>query len=69
MPSKQETGTSSLPQEPPQKPPQVAFLKASPPFQAIPSPVQKAPYQTANKKRRRKNEERIVNFQRPIGQR
>ena len=69
MLSKQETGTSSLPQEPPQKPPQVAFLKASSPFQAIPSPVQKAPYQTANKKSRRKNEERIVNFQRPIGQR
>jgi hypothetical protein len=55
MPSKQETGTSSLPQEPPQKPPQVAFLKASPPFQAIPSPVQKAPpYQTANKEKKKK---------------
>ena len=70
MLSKQETGTSSLPQEPPQKPPQVAFLKASPPFQAIPSPVQKAPpIKQQIKKRRRKNEERIVNFQRPIGQR
>ena len=54
MLSKQETGTSSLPQEPPQKPPQVAFLKASPPFQAIPSPVQKAPYQTANKEKKKK---------------
>jgi hypothetical protein len=54
MLSKQETGTSSLPQEPPQKPPQVAFLKASLPFQAIPSPVQKAPYQTANKEKKNK---------------
>jgi hypothetical protein len=54
MPSKQETGTFSLPQEPPQKPPQVAFLKASLPFQAIPSPVQKAPYQTANKEKKNK---------------
>jgi hypothetical protein len=53
MPSKQETDTFS-PQEPPQKPPQVAFLKASPPFQAIPSPVQKAPYQTANKEKKKK---------------
>jgi hypothetical protein len=58
MPSKQETGTSSLPQEPPQKPPQVAFLKASSPFQAIPSPVPltspKSPYQTANKEKKNK---------------
>ena len=46
-------------------------LSLSPPFQAIPSPVPLTgpPYQTANKKRRRKNEERIINFQRPIGQR
>ena len=54
MPSKQETGTPLSLQEPPQKPPQVAFLKASPPFQAIPSPVQKAPYQTANKEKKNK---------------
>jgi len=32
----------------------VAFLKASPPFQAISSPVQKAPYQTANKEKKNK---------------
>jgi len=32
----------------------VAFLKASPPFQTIPSPVQKAPYQTANKEKKKK---------------
>ena len=27
------------------------------------------PYQTANKEKKKKNEERIINFQRPIGQR
>lgn len=69
MPSKQETGTSSLPQEPPQKPPQVAFLKASPPFQAIIACPKSPPIKQQIKKRRIKNEERIVNFQRPIGQR
>ena len=53
MPSKQEADTFS-PQEPPQKLPQVAFLKASSPFQAIPSPVQKPPYQTANKEKKKK---------------
>ena len=41
----------------------------SPPFQAIPSPVQSPHQKQQIKKRRRKNEERIVNFQRPIGQR
>lgn len=69
MPSKQETGTTTLPQEPPQKLPQVAFLKASPPFQAIHRLSKKPPIKQQIKKRRRKNEERIVNFQRPIGQR
>lgn len=53
MPSKQETGTSSLP-ESRLKSPSRAFLKASPPFQAIPLPVQKAPYQTANKEKKKK---------------
>ena len=53
MPSKQETGTSSLPQEPPQKPPQVAFLKASPPFQAIIA-YPKSPLSTANKEKKKK---------------
>lgn len=52
MPSKQETGTFSLP-ESRLKSPSRAFLKASPPFQAI-SPVQKAPYQTANKEKKKK---------------
>ena len=55
MPSKQEADTFS-PQEPPQKLPQVAFLKASSPFQAIPSPVPLTgpPYQTANKEKKNK---------------
>lgn len=69
MPSKQETGTSSLPQEPPQKPPQVAFLKASPRSRRFHRLSKKPPIKQQIKKRRIKNEERIVNFQRPIGQR
>ena len=67
MPSKQETDTFS-PQEPPQKPPQVAFLKASPRSRRFHRLSQKPPIKQQIKKRR-KNEERIVNFQRPIGQR
>jgi len=54
MPSKQETGTSSLPQEPPQKPPQVAFLKASPPVPGDYRLSKKPPYQTANKEKKNK---------------
>ena len=68
MPSKQETDTFS-PQEPPQKPPQVALLKASPRSRRFHRLSQKPPIKQQIKKRRRKNEERIVNFQRPIGQR
>lgn len=68
MPSKQETGTSSLPQEPPQKPPQVAFLKASPPFQAIHRLSKKPPYQTANKeKKKKKMKNGLLIFSAPSG--
>ena len=53
MPSKQETGTFSLPKSR-LKSPSSGVFESLAPFQAIPSPVQKAPYQTANKEKKNK---------------
>lgn len=66
MPSKQETGTSSLPQEPPQKPPQVAFLKASPPFQAN-RLSKKPPIKQQIKKEEEKMKNGLLIFSAPSG--
>lgn len=69
MPSKQETGTFSLP-ESRLKSPSRAFLKASPPFQAIPLPVPLTgpPYQTANKeKKKKKMKNGLLIFSAPSG--
>lgn len=68
MPSKQETGTSSLPESRLKSPSSGVFESLAP----VPGDYRlskKPPIKQQIKKRRRKNEERIVNFQRPIGQR
>lgn len=68
MPSKQETGTSSLPESRLKSPSSGVFESLAPvPGDSIACP--KPPIKQQIKKRRIKNEERIVNFQRPIGQR
>lgn len=68
MPSKQETGTSSLPESSLKSPSSGVFESLAP----VPGDYRlskKPPIKQQIKKRRIKNEERIVNFQRPIGQR
>jgi hypothetical protein len=68
MPSKQETGTSSLPESRLKSPSSGVFESLAP----VPGDYRlskKPPIKQQIKKRRIKNEERIVNFQRPIGQR
>ena len=70
MPSKQETGTSSLPSRAASKAPSSGVFEslAPVPGDSIACP-KSPPIKQQIKKRRIKNEERIVNFQRPIGQR
>ena len=69
MPSKQETGTSSLPESRLKSPSSGVFESLAPvPGDSIACP-KSPPIKQQIKKRRIKNEERIVNFQRPIGQR
>ena len=53
MPSKQETGTSSLP-ESSLKSPSSGVFESLAPVPGDSSPVQKAPYQTANKEKKNK---------------
>jgi len=67
MPSKQETGTSSLPESRLKSPSSGVFESLAP----VPGDYRLStpPIKQQIKKRRIKNEERIVNFQRPIGQR
>lgn len=68
MPSKQETGTFSLPESRLKSPSSGVFESLAP----VPGDYRlskKPPIKQQIKKRRIKNEERIVNFQRPIGQR
>ena len=68
MPSKQETGTFSLPKSRLKSPSSGVFESLAP----VPGDYRlskKPPIKQQIKKRRIKNEERIVNFQRPIGQR
>ena len=67
MPSKQETGTSSLPESRLKSPSSGVFESLAP----VPGDyrLSNPPIKQQIKKRRIKNEERIVNFQRPIGQR
>ena len=68
MPSKQETGTSLSPKAPSKAPSSGVFesLARSGDSHRL---SKKPPIKQQIKKRRIKNEERIVNFQRPIGQR
>ena len=68
MPSKQEAGTFSLPESRLKSPSSGVFESLAP----VPGDYRlskKPPIKQQIKKRRIKNEERIVNFQRPIGQR
>lgn len=69
MPSKQETGTSSLPSRAASKAPSSGVFESLAPVPGDYRLSKKPPIKQQIKKRRIKNEERIVNFQRPIGQR
>lgn len=68
MLSKQETGTFSLPRAA-SKVPSSGVFESLAPVSGDHRLSKKPPIKQQIKKRRRKNEERIVNFQRPIGQR